>query len=161
MSDNVKRWTISTNGSDPVELVRGDVFDAVVKEREEAQERVSIIGKMLQDETNLRLSAEAERDALKATVERVRQVCLAMPEAESLRKYWQAQVAAALAPQVKGKASDRYTRQTTYGYCQHENERGATGFDARGRRYNDTDAVASFVNGWDRRKRTRRGGRGE
>jgi len=68
MSDNVKRWTISTNGSDPVELVRGDVFDAVVKEREEAQERVSIIGKMLQDETNLRLSAEAERDALKATM---------------------------------------------------------------------------------------------
>ena len=56
----VKRWTISSNESAPVELVRASDYDALKLARDTAEDRIVDLG-------NRCIKAEAERDSLKAT----------------------------------------------------------------------------------------------
>ena len=102
----------------------------------------------------------AERDALKATVERAGNLTryradigvriTDVVEADDLRR--------ALAEPVEDDSSNGWF---TRNGCVHSREqRGTTGHDARGRRHEDTHNCVRYTPlTWDRRKRTRRGGR--
>lgn len=103
-----------------------------------------------------------EVDALKATVERVREV---LTRPGNRGTVGVGDVYFALAPQGEGKADDWKPcclPHPHHVHCCHPERRGTTGFDGRGRR-ESSDREPNWqghYNTWDRRKSTRRGGRG-
>jgi len=110
--------------------------------------------------------AEAERDALKATVERQIKALQCVDaynnERRGLCDSCHSVIDAALAPQGEGKPTLYFVRHGHDGPISMDREqRGTTGFDGRGRRAGeDLGGYFMCYQPWDRRMSTRRGGRG-
>jgi hypothetical protein len=150
--------------------IRQSGFRSIARaDKDEADRRAvldahaKVVEDLLNRDNDLALM-RAERDALKATVERVRALkrvdfdkggdpyhsdCGLWIDYEDLDR--------ALADPV----SETFTRLNSYGVpYESRNRRGLTGHDARGRRHEDTHNCVRYTPlTWDRRKRTRRGGR--
>jgi len=170
MSDNVNRWRIPKilypcygPENETAEVVPAAAYDAVVKERDQAHGVAQACERRAE-------KAEAERDALKATVERVRDHIakvssanqVARPTGPRAEGYLDGEsrlvreIQAALEPQ-----GEKFTRKNHGDFIPtHPNQRGTTGFDARGRRQREDRNLPYEYWSNDRRRRTRRGGRG-
>ena len=100
--------------------------------------------------------AEAERDRLAGVVERVKDLHRWLKESGT-----HANEALNLGNVLADPVSETFTRLNSYGVpYESRNGRGLTGHDARGRRHEDTHNCVRYTPlTWDRRKRTRRGGR--
>jgi len=170
----VKRFRVCHPDHFQHDLVLASDFDAVVKERDDLKAKIDLPCGSCHPCTNWSAEverrraekAEAELDALKATVERVKALREDyFMEVEHNRYRSWAQVVrefdAALAPQGEGKCALCETQAMHRWGTGCVDRRGTTGFDGQGRRYIDKDGTSGqWYSSWDRRKRTRRGGRG-
>ena len=152
----VKRWMVDTwhfhakapdlPTSSPVAVVLASAYDALKLARDTAEDRIVDLGNRL-------LKAEAERDKLAATVERVRAVTSRHKHSEYAIALL-CELGTALAEPVE----ETFQRLNSFGVpYESRNGRGLIGHDARGRRHEDTHVCMRYTPlTWDQRRAQRR-----
>jgi len=132
------------------------IGDAFLVRAEKAEYQIKVLRDLADIDTEARDKITADRDRLAGVVERVKDLHRWLKESGT-----HANEALNLGNVLAYPVSETFTRLNSYGVpYESRNGRGLTGHDARGRRHEDTHNCVRYTPlTWDRRKRTRRGGR--